>query len=143
MTLKLTEYAEQGGICWWCGGELPPRRRRYCCNDCANEYWRHFNWWDASAWAREREKCCRDCGSPPPLPAWLDGIHSLDVHHIIPLNGQRRDWNILNLPENLVVLCRSCHFKRQRNNSLDKKFIKAEDTEIELHPEPFFQSRFA
>lgn len=33
----------------------------------------------------------------------------LEIHHIMPINGGRRDWSVLNRQENLTCLCRKCH----------------------------------
>lgn len=33
----------------------------------------------------------------------------LEVHHRVPMNGEDRQYSILNLPYNLVVLCPDCH----------------------------------
>jgi 5-methylcytosine-specific restriction endonuclease McrA len=41
------------------------------------------------------------------------GYHtSLEVHHIIPLNGAYRAWSKLNHPDNLIALCHDCHQTR-------------------------------
>lgn len=99
----LTGY-EGSGKCWWCGGEYPKGRyRRYCSEKCSDQYWEHFSWHSAvpAALIRADHKC-QECSSP----------HQLDVHHIDPLGDEPRHFSIKNKPENLVVLCRSCHRKR-------------------------------
>lgn len=37
------------------------------------------------------------------------GMTNLQVHHIVPLNGQGRYYSAYNLPWNLIVFCTTCH----------------------------------
>ncbi len=67
---------------------------------------------------------CQDCGADfgrsrrkvfdPGSRRGKGGYHweYLEVHHIIPLNGSDRISNVLNRPENFVVLCKKCHRER-------------------------------
>lgn len=108
----LTGYEGRGG-CFWCGGPFPDkRRRRFCGEKCRQEYDRHFFWPVAAAWCLERAGYkCYDCG--------VKGLR-LVAHHIKPLDGQQRTYNILNRPENLVALCPSCHGKRHSGMNREK-----------------------
>lgn len=94
---------EGTGSCWWCGGPLVGRKRRYCSGDCCTQYWRHYMWPTARTWAWERYGGqCIVCGKRG----------ACVVHHIIPLrNSQKRMANQLNVPCNLIVLCLGCHGK--------------------------------
>ena len=79
----------------------------YCCEAHSDTYAEHFHWPEASAAALKRAGGkCADC------PKEAKSAAELRVHHIEPLNGELRLWNILNRPENLLVLCPSCHGKR-------------------------------
>lgn len=100
---------EGTGKCWWCGGEFPDKRhRRYCSENCSDEYYRHFWWASATRWALERANHkCQECGADNSAPHY----YNLVVHHIEPLNNETRFINIKNRPENLIVLCRVCHAK--------------------------------
>jgi len=74
--------------------------------------------------------------------------NNINIHHIIPLNGEDRNWNIKNRPENLLGLCKSCHIETHRYlfnaeaeiRKQDKLMIKQELEEIErrIQPELFF-----
>ena len=92
-------------ICLWCGESLPKRRRKYCCDECANLYFIHYIsplWWSCAreaALLRANNKC-GDCGS----------IERLEVHHKILLEpGEARHKSPKNELSNLKVLCRPCH----------------------------------
>lgn len=101
----LTGY-EGAGKCYWCGGELPGKRRCYCCGECERNYYEAFCWIDASRKALVRENhTCQDCGLRDRL---------VGVHHIVPLRGGYRLWNVLNRQENLEVLCLKCHTTADR-----------------------------
>jgi len=113
---------EGSGRCWWCGGEFRDRRRRrYCGEECRLEYHRHFYWPDARDWALERANHkCSDCDE-----------YATEVHHIIPLGGEPRLWNIKNRPENLVATCRKHHKKREADifvEMVKDKLLIPEDT---------------
>jgi len=118
MGLKVicTGYENQG-VCAMCGGTLGKCRRTYCCQECADLYLNLFFWPWASyeAMARARHQCQR-CGvSEHGLSklAYRTRIYNsdyrLEVHHIVPLNGEDRTWHHLNIPSNLQVLCHECH----------------------------------
>ena len=98
--------------CFWCGVEVN-ERKRYCCPEHQELYWKHFRWPEASDWCLERDGGkCVDCGLKPERSA-LYWRSSLRVHHIDPLKGEaNRLWSIKNRPENLVTLCPACHGKR-------------------------------
>mgnify|MGYP001578585439 FL=1 len=118
---------EAPGKCFWCGAEV--KNRRFCAfigpvesyldpwthkwegdedngrprSWCHRQYWRHFFWPSAAAWCWERaEGKCQECGTFTPEA-------SRRTHHIQPLNGSPRAWNILNRPENLLALCAHHH----------------------------------
>jgi hypothetical protein len=45
--------------------------------------------------------------------------HGLQVHHVVPLNGELRAYTIKNLPYNLRVYCPECHGQhRDDGNSI-------------------------
>lgn len=110
----LTGY-EGTGLCFWCGGELKGKLKRYC-RGHMKLYYRHFDWGYASSWAKNRvDYKCQNCGKEEEHHL-LAGYHNatmtnLRVHHIIPLNGASRQYTAFNLPWNLIVLCQSCHLK--------------------------------
>ena len=92
-------------ICIWCGNSLPKRRRKYCSDECADEYFIKCIaplWWqNAVAMALKRAgNKCEQC----------DGKDRLEVHHIVPLErGEARHNSPKNNQDNLEVLCRACH----------------------------------
>ena len=97
--------------CFWCGKEVDGRRR-YCSEEHNDLYWKHFAWPSAAAWCLKRyDHKCADCGmASDKRPNWV--IIPLVAHHIDPLNGEERVWNIKNRPENVIALCPACHGKR-------------------------------
>lgn len=101
---------EGPGRCFCCGKERKGNRR-YCCDTCRDLYYLCF-WWLVASWAclYNSGGICADCKE----------AHPLLVHHIIPLDGSPRAWNVLNRPDNLVALCDSCHQKRHNKIRLAK-----------------------
>lgn len=96
----LTGFEGKGG-CWWCGEELTGRHRKWCWGHGA-EYYRHFGRQDARNWCCKRQDgICANCGVKR---GW-----SLEVHHIVPLNGALRSLSAFNLPWNLIGFCHGCH----------------------------------
>ena len=91
--------------CFWCGAEVDGRRR-YCCEEHQKLYLESFHWPEASLACRERSPSCAGCGQH------FRGLRDGEVHHIIPLNGSQRLWNVLNRQENLARLCPTCHAPR-------------------------------
>ena len=103
--LILTGY-EGTGKCFWCGGELKGKLKRYC-RGHLKFYYRQFEWASARDWCVKRqEKKCANCGK-------YCG-YKLEVHHILPLKGGMRFFSALNMPWNLVGLCKGCHWEIHR-----------------------------
>lgn len=105
----LTGY-EGTGKCFWCGGTLKGKLKRYC-RGHMQLYYRHFMWSSASGWALDRaEHRCQNCGV---AEVYNDqyGRTNLNVHHIVPLDGRPRDFSAFNLPWNLCSLCIACHLE--------------------------------
>jgi len=131
---------ESPDTCFWCG---KPCKNRYCSDDCKSNYYLHFFWRDARYWCLKRaDHKCEKCGteqlffsggyyklSKKVNGEWVEYTEHdysgditkadtvLHVHHIKPTNGGRRDWSVLNRPENLMCLCRKCH--RQIESRVD------------------------
>uniref|UniRef100_A0A6M3Y244 Putative homing endonuclease n=1 Tax=viral metagenome TaxID=1070528 RepID=A0A6M3Y244_9ZZZZ len=106
--LVLTGFEPLRGHCFWCGQPLKGKLKRYC-RGHMKLYWQHFEWSYASGWARKRAGYkCENCGAVQNRQT-RSGNRSIEVHHIVPLNGSRRYFSALNLPWNLIVLCHDCH----------------------------------
>jgi len=105
----LTGY-EGTGRCFWCGGELKGKLKSYCYGH-GKLYYRHFEWGNAKWEALQRSgNRCENCGAAEEYRGYYM-ITSLEVHHIVPLNGGPRGFSAYNLPWNLVVLCHECHLE--------------------------------
>lgn len=107
----LTSYEGPERRCFWCGGELKGGLKRYCYGHMT-EYYNHFNWGYAKDWCIERyEHRCANCGMHqhdiPGVGYYLKS--GMEVHHIIPVNGESRYFSAYNLPWNLIALCHECH----------------------------------
>ncbi len=109
---------EGTGVCWWCGGELPRRSKRWCRQDRGtddahwHQYYRHFAWGYAVNWCFQRyDFHCANCGL---AGADRGGDQGLEVHHIVPLEARPRAWSVFNLPWNLILLCHECHMELHR-----------------------------
>lgn len=120
---KITGY-EGKGVCYLCGGKLTGRRTSYCCDEHRQIYYENFSWQDARKIALERSyHRCQRCGIGDPIwytrwsPMSEEFIknHKVEVHHIDPIEGKNRLWNMKNMQSNLAVLCKSCHKEVHRN----------------------------
>lgn len=101
------------------------RRRKYCCRECMRKAFvvkdsTNQSWKSAHATARKlvhliekREVVCAQCGSK----------NNVDIHHI---DGMAQN----NSPENLILLCRSCHMKKHRNKNTKCSICGREDERI-------------
>jgi 5-methylcytosine-specific restriction endonuclease McrA len=116
------------GICWWCG--KPHEKKTQCCGkECREQYAKHFDWNYASSWALDRAGFfsddgyhhtpghCQGCGK-------TCGRRAVEVHHIVPINGGKRFYSVLNCPCVLIVLCLVCH------NKTKKKFKEERQQEL-------------
>ncbi|MCJ7698536.1 MAG: HNH endonuclease [Thermoplasmata archaeon] len=102
-------------VCMVCGNPLPPRRQRYCSDQCRDKRWMDY-------WSKKVEEGKKTSGYRPMV--WgsirdekLAGIpycercrrtkepdESLEVHHRVPLAvGGTNELS------NLIVLCNKCH----------------------------------
>lgn len=98
--IVLTGHEGTGG-CFWCGRELRGKLKRYC-RGHMKEYYAHFMWNSARNRCCERQDGrCANCG--------IKHDYSLEVHHIVPLRGEKRDFSHFNLPFNLIGFCHQCH----------------------------------
>ena len=107
----ITGY-EGTGRCFWCGEDIEGRRR-YCSGrkGCWTRYQEHFRWGYASARClKHYEYTCANCRLEL-YPAYWNGTRRLEVHHIIPLNGEERTVSVYNIFWNLICLCHACHIE--------------------------------
>jgi len=98
---------EGSGGCFWCGKDLKSSRR-FCGHRSGHWtlYAQHFYWSYARVWCCQRQQgICANCG----WHSTFNDFNSLEVHHIIPLNGEQRQATPFNLPWNLIGLCHKCH----------------------------------
>lgn len=107
----ITGFEGTGG-CFWCGKELEGRRR-FCGHRSGHWtlYNNHFFWGFARYECLKRyDWCCANCGHQGPEESWqIQSISSLEVHHIIPLEGEARAMSPFNIHWNLICLCHKCH----------------------------------
>ncbi len=123
----LTGY-EGTGKCYWCGGENK-RSRHYCCKECFNNYYDSFFWLWArdKALTRENHQCQRYGSS--------DCSRTVEVHHIVPLNGSYRMWNVLNRQDNLEVLCVTHHLLADMERRREAKWLGKGQLDLPLEGE--------
>lgn len=124
-------------VCLWCGGELPKRRRKYCCDEHAIFYWEEYIaplWW-----GNAKEVALRKAGN---RCQWVDKEGNrcerrgkLEVHHIVPLEkGESYHKSPKNTQSNLIVLCRPHHEDAHRIHPKDKsEVIPKEQMLMELN----------
>lgn len=105
---------------------MPKRRRRWCCDEHRDLYWGNYNWTYAMLDCLKRENyTCQNCHITQVelgielrfkqlergyvYASMMSYKYRLEVHHIIPLDGEDRSWHELNRPDNLITLCHNCH----------------------------------
>jgi len=138
---NMTGY-ESVGKCYWCGEEAKKTRSyftRYCSPEHRLLYLISFRWGFAVGNVFDRiknaddEHICEKCNK-----AFSES--NIEVHHIVPLNGELRFMNKKNCPENLLGLCDTCHVETHKAlNSADRiskaNAIKAQM--LKIQPELF------
>ena len=106
---------EGTGRCHWCGGEFKNKRqKRFCSKACMDAYYYEYFWSWAAGKAMRDHRYCEDCGVKERRARDERGVWGFEVHHIEPLNGGYRTWNVKNRHDNLVVLCHDCHVLRHK-----------------------------
>lgn len=89
-------------LCAWCGKPLQGRRRRWCCNDCGDAWYRSHTWTGARGAALKRDGWkCVICGTP----------ERLEVNHIVPRRGAGYGNGCHHHIENLETLCHAHHLE--------------------------------
>lgn len=83
------------GRCAWDGARLPPGRRRWCSEACAQRWRENHVWSAARPAALERAAGCELCHDP----------EDLEVHHDPPVGERGYGHGCQHHQENLHVLC--------------------------------------
>jgi len=94
-------------ICVWCGGELSGRRRKWCSQECVDEYLARRSQAGMVSYVKIRDNgICAECGIDSSTLKIPGRRKSWDAHHVIPLfEGGRHE------PDNVITLCYHCHKK--------------------------------
>lgn len=97
--------AEIPGVCDRCCATLPPRRRRWCSDECSAAYFADHVFAHSRERARKRDnrRCANGCE-----PTW-EGV---EVDHIVAARGAHSKHSCVHHLDNLRTLCRPCHVKR-------------------------------
>jgi 5-methylcytosine-specific restriction endonuclease McrA len=114
MNCVLAKGTGVSGICYWCAGELPKRRRKWCSVRCVKEYVSNHRYSNARRVARRRDKYqCVTCGSK----------EKLEVNHILNLKDSRKNygWGCQHHLSGLETLCRKCHVKVTNKQREERK----------------------
>ncbi len=122
MICPLTLGALKAGCCYWCGGELPPRRSKWCSAKCVKRYYSNHNWNGARKAAKRRDGYrCLQCGSKD----------SLEVNHIVALADQGHSgnygWSCRNHLDGLVTLCHACHVIETARQRKERNVVSVPD----------------
>ena len=138
---NMTGY-ESVGKCYWCGEEAKKTRSyftRYCSPEHRLLYLISFRWEFAVRNVFDRiknadgEHICEKCNK-------AFSKSNIEVHHIVPLNGELRFMNTKNRPENLLGLCHDCH-KETHKDLFDfqakQRLAEIRKSELEIQPELF------
>lgn len=110
----LTGYEGTDHRCFWCGESLDGSKLKRYCRGHMTLYYNHFDWGYAKSWCFDRyEHKCANCGMEeadiPDLGTAYYPRSGYEAHHIIPVEGESRQFTPYNLPWNLIALCHECH----------------------------------
>jgi 5-methylcytosine-specific restriction endonuclease McrA len=115
MTCPLMPYAHAAGRCDHCGHVLHGRQTRYCGARCRNFITMQHRWTQARAAAKKRDGyACTECGDDK----------SLEVHHVIPREGNGYGWGCAHHSENLLTLCHTHHVVINNQQAAMRRAIK-------------------
>jgi hypothetical protein len=118
--LILCEASDWNGeptYCRWCNKPLPKLRRRWCSDNCGNEFGRHhwWSWASAAAIKRDGDACVR-CGVKAANDAggnWprdrQGRLMRFEVHHKTPILGRHGESGCHHHLDGLETLCGDCH----------------------------------
>lgn len=112
----LMAWAAPNG-CDWCGGSLPPRRRRWCSPACARLFENNHSFSRARTVIRRR---CRIRGVGYRCQRCEQVVEAIEVNHIEPCRGKHSKFGCWHHLSNLEGLCRPCHLEvtaEQRSKS--------------------------
>ena len=107
-------------ICLNCDKPLPSRRRKYCCDECSEEWLcKHSHQAMRLRLIQKRGACCQKCGKQIVIDE--NGIHVTDfsdivMDHIIPISLGGLEFE----EGNLQLLCSACN---KIKTALDAKSI--------------------
>lgn len=93
------------GYCYCCMKPITDKRRYYCSDKCAQEWYSLFVWEKITNMViRRAQQKCEKCGKEL-RHGWIrEDCH---VHHIVPISQGGHKFN----PKNLQLLCVDCHHK--------------------------------
>jgi 5-methylcytosine-specific restriction endonuclease McrA len=106
-------------VCLYCGGELPKRRRSYCCDLCKINFYTIFR--DAHSWQHVRAEYikkhpkCERCGKK-----------AVEVHHKTPIRKYRNigiQGDVFD-EDNLESCCKKCHLEAAKELAKELEEIK-------------------
>lgn len=113
---KASRWEGLAGLCRWCNGELPKRRQRWCCDECASE-WNRNHWWTVASHRRKVMDGwrCVDCDGFKPEEAYEKAKRRseerawrwrrLEVHHLVPILGRHGESGCHHHLDGLVTVC--------------------------------------
>jgi len=138
--LRRAPWPTPDRCCVWCGNDLPKRSRRWCSQECSDEFTRQHNWtWARAAAIRRDGGACVRCGHDGHVPAerfWhlllvLRGGEidhparyrafrlisrerprwQLEVNHRTPVLGRHGTFGCHHHLDGLETLCHPCHLR--------------------------------
>ena len=110
-----TVYEDYGkGACVCCGDPLPRYKRKYCSDECGEEYRIEtaeyiYIWWQnfRTAILKRDNHTCGECNHK--------SYSGMDVHHIVPLHSGGEEFN----PDNCITLCNRHHRAKHQKRNLE------------------------
>lgn len=131
---KPKEFPNYGeGNCLYCGKELPPRRRKYCSDECGFCYRIKTADFRIMSWAVFRDKVlvrdnhvCVDCGAG-----------AEEVHHKIPIYKGGKEFD----KDNCISLCIPCHHRRHLKKQFDPHISQKGIFDLQFNSKPVMREK--
>lgn len=127
----LTSWRGDPGRCKQCNSDLPALRKDWCGGDCLALYRQNHRYFLARRWCLKRFRAKCDCVREPGEQKHAKCAHcgdcevvvkareeQLEVNHIIPRLGDRTSFSCNHHPDNLELLCSTCHYWETELQSL-------------------------
>jgi len=131
LNCSLSQWSGIDDECRWCSSKLDAVQKRWCSGTCLNTWRLHHRYFLARQLALKRSRrkcmchrpengqrhsCCASCGRCE-VVVRLRG-DEITCDHIIPRRGDKSRFSCKHHPDNLQILCSTCHNTKSKEDEL-------------------------